>query len=115
MTSLRNEYYSKHYEANRDKILDYKKQFYAEKVKYRKQFQNIKLKGFSKIDSNRIIKKAISTSVCFVETDGKTMTPQEFYDAYDIKDFSVIEVDYDYVNNNELTIKLSNYYLMSKN
>jgi hypothetical protein len=115
MTSHRNEYYSKHYEANRDKILDYKKEFYAEKVKYRKQFQNIKLKGISKIDTNRIIKKAINNLACFVETDGKTMTPQELYDAYDIKDFSIIEVEYDYFDNYELTMKISNNCLTPKN
>lgn len=109
------DYFAKHYAANRDKILDYKKEYYAEKVKYTKQFQPIKLLGQSKSESNKIIKKAINSLACFIVVNEKTYTPQEFYDAFTVKDFNIIEVEYQLFQDYELTIKIPDYYLNPKN
>jgi len=115
MTSKQPDYFAKHYATNRDKILDYKKEYYAEKIKYTKQFQPIKLKGQPKLLSNKLIKTAVKTLACFIVVNDKTYTPNEFYDAYSIKDFNIIEIDYDMFENYELTMKIPDYYLISKN
>lgn len=115
MPSKATDYFAKHYAANRDKILDYKKEYYAEKIKYTKQFQNLKLKGQSKNISNHTIKSAINNISCFILVNDTTMTPQEFYDQYDIKDFSIIEIEYDLFNDYELTMKIPSFYLTFKN
>lgn len=115
MPSKDPDYFAKHYSANRDKILDYKKEYYAEKIKYTKQFQPIRLKGQSKGVSNHIIKTAVNGLCCFVLVNGSTMTPQEFYNQYSIKDFSIIEIDFDVFGDYELTMKIPDYYLTPKN
>jgi len=109
------EYFSKHYSANREKILDYKKEYYAEKIRYTKQFRNLKLKDVSKSISNHTIKSAISNMACFISTNGQNLTPQEFYEQYSIKDFSIIEVEYQVLNGYELTIIIPDFYLSFKN
>jgi len=109
------DYFAKHYATNRDKILNYKKEFYAKKVKYHNQFKNIKLKQQSKIISNHIIKSSINNNSCFILVNGSTMTPQEFYEKYIIKDFSIIEIEYDLFNEYELTMIIWDYYLIQKN
>ena len=109
------DYFAKHYATNRDKILDYKKEFYAEKIKYTKQFQNLKLKGQSKNISNHTIKTTVHNLTCFVLVNGSTMTPKDFYDQYSIKDFSIIEVEFDLFQDYELTIKIPDFYLTAKN
>jgi hypothetical protein len=114
MASKEPDYFTKHYATNRDKILDYKKEYYAEKIKYTKQFQNIKLKEKSKRESNEIIKDAINGLSCFILLDGKSLTPQEFYDQYTIKDFSIIELEYELFNDYELTMKIQEFYLNKK-
>tara|TARA_R110002126_G_scaffold258266_1_gene401210 strand:+ start:1697 stop:2047 length:351 start_codon:yes stop_codon:yes gene_type:complete len=108
------DYFAKHYVTNRDKILDYKKDYYYQKIKYRKQFQNIKLKGLSKNISNHTIKSAINNISCFILANNTTMTPQEFYDQYSIKDFSIIEIEYELFNDYELTMKIPIFYLTDK-
>lgn len=111
------DYFKKHYEANMDKIKDQKKKYYYEKVKYRKQFENIKLKGIGKFDSKELIKSTIGgkSLACFILVNNETMTPDEFYNKYSIKDFSIIEVDYTFFQNYELTMKIPDYYLTIKN
>lgn len=117
MSSRAPDYFAKHYVANRDKILDQKREYYYEKIKYRKQFQNIKLKGVSKYDSNKIIKDSIGgkSLACFILVNDVSLTPQEFYDQYTIKDFSIIEIEYDLFDNYELTMKIPIFYLTNKN
>jgi hypothetical protein len=115
MPSKDPEYFSKHYSANREKILDYKKIYYAEKIRYTKQFKNLKLKDLSKSISNHLIKSAISNMACFIFANGQNLTPQEFYDKYFIKDFSIIEIEYDLSNGYELTIHIPDFYLSFKN
>lgn len=115
MPSKDPEYFSKHYSANREKILDYKKEYYAEKIRYTKQFKNLKLKDISKSVSNHHIKSAISNMACFISANGQTMTPKEFYDQYSIKDFSIIEIEYELLNGYELTMKIPDCYLSFKN
>jgi len=115
MPSKDPEYFSKHYSANREKILDYKKEYYAEKIRYTKQFKNLKLKNMSKSISNHLIKSAISNMACFIFVDGQNLTPQEFYTKYSIKDFSIIEIEYDLSNGYELTITIPDFYLSFKN
>ena len=115
MNSREPDYFAKHYSANREKILDYKKEFYAEKVKYRKQFQNIKLKEQSKRQSNEIIKHAINGLSCFILVNGITMNPQEFYQQYTIKDFSIIEIEFEIFQDYELTMIIPDFYLTLKN
>lgn len=108
------DYFAKHYSANRDKILDYKKEYYAEKIKYRKQFQNIKLKEHSKNNSNHIIKTAINSLSCFIAVNDTLLNPQEFYNQYTIKDFSIIELEFDMFQDYELTMKIPDFYLTPK-
>lgn len=108
------EYFSKHYSANREKILDYKKVYYAEKIRYTRQFKNLKLKDVSKSLSNHTIKSAINNMACFISINGENMTPKEFYEQYFIKDFSIIEIEYDLLNGYELTIKIPDFYLTNK-
>ena len=115
MPSKDPDYFAKHYSANRDKILDYKKEYYAEKIKYRKQFQSVKLKGQNKNVSNHIIKTAIDSLACFVLVNSETMNPEEFYNKYSIKDFSIIEIEFDVFQDYELTMKIPDYYLTPKN
>lgn len=115
MPSKDPDYFAKHYSANRDKILDYKKEYYAEKIKYRKQFQSVKLKGQSKNMSNHIIKTAVDSLACFVLVNGINMTPKEFYDEFSIKDFSIIEIEFDVFGDYELTMKIPDFYLTPKN
>jgi hypothetical protein len=115
MPSKDPEYFSKHYSANREKILDYKKEYYAEKIRYTKQFKSLKLKDISKSISNHTIKSAISNMACIISANGKNMTPKEFYDQYSIKDFSIIEVEYQLLNDYELTINIPDFYLLFKN
>jgi hypothetical protein len=115
MPSKDPDYFAKHYATNRDKILDYKKEYYAEKIKYAKQFQNLKLKGHSKNISNHTIKSSINNISCFILVKDITMTPQEFYDQYSIKDFSIIEIEFDLFQDYELTMKIPDFYLTPKN
>jgi hypothetical protein len=115
MPSKDPEYFSKHYSTNREKILDYKKIYYAEKIRYTKQFKSLKLKEMSKSISNHLIKSAISNMACFISANGQNMTPKEFYDQYHIKDFSIIEIEYDLLNGYELTMKIPDFYLSFKN
>lgn len=116
MPSKDPDYFAKHYATNRDKILDYKKEYYAEKVRYRNQFKPIKLKGISKRQSNEMIKNAIggNSIACFIDINNQIFTPKELYDQYTIKDFSIIEVEYTMFANYELTMKIPDFYLTPK-
>jgi len=111
------DYFKKHYQENVDKIKDQKKKYYYEKVKYRKQFENIKLKGISKFDSKELIKNSIGgkSLACFILVNSETMNPEEFYNKYSIKDFSIIEIEFEQFQNYELTMKIPDYYLTPKN
>lgn len=87
----------KFYNENTDKILAYKKAWYAAKTKKYHLFSNIKIKGFPKQKSNGIIKKAIDNNILhiilFAGDECKKFSLEEFIKLYTFKDFSIIEVN----------------------
>ena len=102
---------SKFYYNNRDKVLDYKKQFYFEKTKYIKQFKNLRFVAKSKSITNSILKSALdknndSEKILILIDNNELIPYTEFYDKYTIKNnglsktyienYSEITVDWGY-------------------
>lgn len=111
---------SKFYYNNRDKVLDYKKQFYFEKTKYIKQFKNLRFISHSKSATNIKIKEALdknndSDKILILIDKNDPISYTDFYDKYTIKNnglskkhidnFSEITIDwgYTYIHNGERT------------
>lgn len=104
-------YALKHYHNNRDKVLEYKKNFYFEKTKYVKQFRNIRFISHAKCATNIKIKKALdknndSEKILILIDQNELISYTEFYDKYTIKNneiskkhienFSEITIDWGY-------------------
>ena len=94
-------YALKHYQKNRDKVLQYKKDFYLSKTKYIAQFRNIRFIGHSKSSTNHLIKKALDKSnesdkILIVIDNDEPISYTDFYEKYSIKDFSNITIDWKY-------------------
>lgn len=94
-------YALKHYQKNRDKVLQYKKEFYLSKTKYITQFRKIRFIGHSKSSTNHLIKKALDKSnesdkILIVIDNNEPISYTDFYEKYSIKTFSDITVDWKY-------------------
>lgn len=93
-------YSLKHYQNNREKVLQYKREFYFSKTKFLNQFRNICLRGCAKSSSNKYIKDALGNNnmtdkIIINIDDDETLTYSQFYDRYEInKNFSNIFVDW---------------------
>lgn len=102
----------KFYKNNRETILAYKKNCYIEKTKYINQFNNIKLKNKSKRFTNNFIRSNVDF---LIKINEQLLTPIEFYEQYSIKDFSLIEIDYQHNNDFNIYIfELPQYYINNK-
>lgn len=83
-----------YYNLNKDKILNYKKEFYKIHHQYQHALKNIKLHGFSKRQSMNIIKTALASNCLVIVLNEIThLTIQEFVQKYKFKDYSVLELD----------------------
>ena len=83
-------YALKHYQNNREKVLQYKKEFYLEKTKYVSQFRNLRFIGHSKSSTNFHIKKALekdndSEKILIMIDNEEPISYTEFYEKYSIK------------------------------
>lgn len=81
---------AKFYKANKDKVLSYKKQYYQEKNKAYIAFKKFHINGFSKRDSDKIIKNAIDNKkIYFIFNDNDT-------EKYNLEDFiNIFDIRYD--------------------
>jgi hypothetical protein len=83
-----------YYKLNKDKILNYKKEFYKTQHQCHHAFKNIKIRGFAKRQSTNLIKSALSSNHLIIVLNETTyFTVSEFIKKYKFKPYSVIEVD----------------------
>lgn len=87
----------KYYNSHKEEVLKYKKEYYHNKNKKYSFFKKIKIKGYTKKESNALIKTAIDLDRCKIlfsyGDELKKYTPYEFMELYKFKDFSVIEIE----------------------
>jgi len=83
-----------HYSLNKDKILNYKKEFYKMQHQQQHAFKNIKIRGFPKRQSMNLIKTALASKHLVIVLNEITyFTVPEFIKKYKFRDYSVIELD----------------------
>jgi hypothetical protein len=89
----------KYYYSHKDKVLAYKKDFYAKKMAKYSYFKNIKIKNISKRQSNEIIKTAIDLNILTIllGEECKEYQLSVFIELYKFKDFSIIEIDCQFI------------------
>lgn len=84
---------TKYYQLNKGKVLEYKKQFYYNKTKKHSIFKNIKIKGFTKRESQSLIKTAIDNNNLLIElNECEQIELTDFHESYEFKSFSIIEI-----------------------
>lgn len=85
----------KYYNSHKEEVLKYKKEYYHNKNKKYSFFKKIKIKGYTKKESNALIKTAIDLDRCKIIFNDECVkyTPYEFMELYKFKDFSVIEIE----------------------
>lgn len=86
----------KYYNSHKEQVLKYKKEYYQNKTKKYSFFKNIKIKGYTKRQTNNFIKTAIDNdklNIMFYYGDEyKKYTYDEFIELYTFQDFSIIEL-----------------------
>jgi hypothetical protein len=109
------QYNQRIYRAKREKILAYKKQFYANKVKFISHLQPIRLTGKLKRQSNTILKKAYITKNLILQVGEKKYNPEQFYDCYNFRDSAIFQTrNYTLDGEDKLTIFLPIECLLEK-
>lgn len=85
-----------YYDLNKDKILNYKKEFYKTNVKNAKYsyFKNIKINGYTKRQSATLIKQVlISNNLLIAINETTHISVDDFIKKYKFKNYSVIELE----------------------
>jgi molybdopterin converting factor small subunit len=109
------QYNQRIYRAKREKVLSYKKQFYANKVKFIRHLQPIRLTGKLKRQSNTIIKKAYTSNRLILQVGYKQYNPKEFYNCFNFRDNAIFDTrDYLLDDDDKLTIFLPTGCLLEK-
>jgi len=84
----------KYYNSHKEQVLKYKKEFYYNKTKKYSLFKNIKIKGYTKKQSNFLIKTAIdNNNILILINDNDYISFDNFIKLYKFKDFSIIEIE----------------------
>ena len=92
---------TKFYNSHKEQVLAYKKEWYAKKTYLNSFFKNIQIKGFSKSESNKILKTAIKCQNLKVKVDNDyyeilndsvSFPLEQLVNTYKVA-FSRIEVD----------------------
>ncbi len=81
-----------YYLSNKEKVLQYKKDYYRKKREKYMALKPILIKGFSKKQSNELIKNAIDKNCLVIRlNDKKDLSINDFVKQYKLIDYRVIE------------------------
>lgn len=84
----------KYYNSHKEQVLKYKKEYYHNKTKKYSLFKNIKIKGYTKKQTNNLIKTAIdNNNIMILINDNDIISFDNFIKLYKFKDFSIIEIE----------------------
>ena len=75
---------AKYYQNHKDKVLEYKKQFYYEKIKKYEPFKNIFIHNIKKSYSNVIIKRAIDNDSLLINVGNNVFNVKEFLENHTV-------------------------------
>lgn len=74
----------KYYLNHRDKVLEYKKELYADKIKKYAPFKNIRIRNVLHPFSTKILKHAIDTNKLLFYDNSNVITKQTFVETYEV-------------------------------
>lgn len=121
MTDIQYTPAAKYYHNNRDKVLEYKKQFYKNKTYRFQSVKKVQIKGLSKLESRKYLKEKITQNelgIIIVTDNGETkeLCYDEFLEQYSFKDDINILLDKNYDDSgNKIILYIPKFYTLQKN
>lgn len=82
MDSVSNQH--KYYLNNREKVLAYKKEFYADKIKKYAPFKNLRIRGVLHPFSTKLLKHSIDNDKLLIYDNNEMLTRDKFIELYSI-------------------------------